>query len=87
MRSSVQGNLINLTTSGINRLDVWVSPRLIDFKKKIEVRLNEQAPLQGRSPSSNSTRCSKTSESGATASSSTTSRSSMGGNPGPDEGR
>ena len=40
MKSSVQGNLINLTASGINRLDVWVSPKLIDFKKKVEVRLN-----------------------------------------------
>ena len=42
MRSSVQGNLINLTTSGINRLDVWLSPRLIDFKRKVEVRVNEK---------------------------------------------
>jgi hypothetical protein len=43
MRSSAQGNLINLTTSGINRLDVWLSPRLIDFKRKVEVRINERA--------------------------------------------
>jgi dienelactone hydrolase len=41
MKSSVQGNLINITTTGINRLDVWVSPRLIDFKKKMEVRWNK----------------------------------------------
>ncbi len=47
MRSSVQGNLINLTTSGINRLDVWVSPRLIDFKRKLEVRLNEKPLFKG----------------------------------------
>ena len=25
---------------GIKRLDVWVSPKLIDFKKRIEVRVN-----------------------------------------------
>jgi dienelactone hydrolase len=42
MRSSATGNLINITTSGVNRLDVWVSPKLIDFKKKFEVRLNEK---------------------------------------------
>ena len=47
MRSSTQANLINLTTSGINRLDVWVSPRLIDFKKKIEVRLNDKSLYKG----------------------------------------
>ena len=46
MRSSVQGNLINLTTTGINRLDVWVSPRLIDFKKKVEIRVNEKPLLK-----------------------------------------
>lgn len=42
MRSSSQANLINITTSGISRLDVWVSPRLIDFKRKFEVRWNER---------------------------------------------
>jgi dienelactone hydrolase len=47
MKTSVQGNLINLTTSGINRLDVWVSPRLIDFKKKMEVRLNDKPLFKG----------------------------------------
>ena len=47
MRSSAQSNLINLTTNGINRLDVWVSPKLIDFKKKIEVRLNEKPLYKG----------------------------------------
>jgi dienelactone hydrolase len=43
MRTSATGNLIMLTTSGVTRLDVWVSPKLIDFKKKFEVRLNERA--------------------------------------------
>jgi len=47
MRTSTQGNLLNITTSGINRLDVWVSPRLIDFKKKMEVRLNEKPLFRG----------------------------------------
>lgn len=47
MKTSVQGNLINLTTSGINRLDVWVSPKLIDFKKKMEVRWNGKPLFKG----------------------------------------
>ena len=48
MRTSVQGNLINLTTTGINRLDVWVSPKLIDFKKKaMEVRWNDRPLYKG----------------------------------------
>jgi acetyl esterase/lipase len=42
MKSNAQSNLINITTSGINRLEVWVSPRLIDFKKKFEVRWNDR---------------------------------------------
>jgi dienelactone hydrolase len=48
MKTSAQGNLINLTTTGINRLDVWVSPRLIDFKKKMEVRLNSKPLFKGQ---------------------------------------
>ncbi len=42
MKSSVQGNLLNLKVLGIKRLDVWVSPRLIDFKRKVEVRINDK---------------------------------------------
>ncbi len=40
MRSSAQANSITLTTSGIARLDVWVSPKLIDFKRKLTIQLN-----------------------------------------------
>jgi dienelactone hydrolase len=47
MKTSAQSNLVNLTTKGINRLDVWVSPRQIDFKKKMEVRLNGKALFKG----------------------------------------
>ena len=47
-RTSTQGNLLNLTTSGISRLDVWVSPKLIDFKRKIEVRQNNQTLYKGQ---------------------------------------
>lgn len=47
LKSSVQGNLLNLTTQGIARLDVWVSPKLIDFKRKIEVRQNGKPVFKG----------------------------------------
>jgi len=47
LRTSTQGNLLNLTTSGINRLDVWVSPKLIDFKRKLEIRQNERVVYRG----------------------------------------
>ena len=38
--TSALSNLLQVTTTGIKRLDVWVSPRLIDFKKRMEVRVN-----------------------------------------------
>jgi pimeloyl-ACP methyl ester carboxylesterase len=40
MTSSSLSNLLNLTINGVKRLDVWVSPKLIDFKKRMEVRIN-----------------------------------------------
>ena len=47
MRSSVQGNMISLTTSGINRLDLWLSPKLIDFSRKLDIRLNDKPLYKG----------------------------------------
>jgi hypothetical protein len=40
MTSSSLSNLINLQTVGVKRLDVWLSPRLVDFRKRLEVRIN-----------------------------------------------
>jgi pimeloyl-ACP methyl ester carboxylesterase len=40
MKSSSMSNLIRLDVHGINRLDVWLSPKLIDFKRKPEIRVN-----------------------------------------------
>ena len=37
-----------MTTSGVSRLDVWVSPRLIDFKRRVEVRHNERVVYRGQ---------------------------------------
>jgi acetyl esterase/lipase len=49
MKSSALGNLINLKTVGIDRrkLDVWLSPKLIDFKRKFEVRVNDRPRYKG----------------------------------------
>jgi hypothetical protein len=47
MRSSVPSNLINITTTGVNQLDVWVSPKLIDFKRRMEVRINGKPFFKG----------------------------------------
>ncbi|WP_435006050.1 alpha/beta hydrolase [Tundrisphaera lichenicola] len=52
MRSSVTGNLINLNTSGVNRLDLWVSPKLIDFKKQFTIRHNERTVYKSPSNAS-----------------------------------
>lgn len=40
MRSSTQSNMISLDVKGIQRLDVWLSPKMIDFKRRPEVRIN-----------------------------------------------
>jgi dienelactone hydrolase len=47
VRSSAQANSITITTSGINRLDYWVSPRLVDFKKKLDVTWNGRPLFRG----------------------------------------
>ena len=46
-RTSNLSNLINVTVGGVNRLDVWVSPKIIDFKRRMEVRINGKAYLKG----------------------------------------
>ncbi len=47
MKSSTQGNLLNLRLNGLARVDIWVSPRMIDFKRKVEVRINERPRYKG----------------------------------------
>jgi pimeloyl-ACP methyl ester carboxylesterase len=49
MKTSSLGNLINLKTVGIDRrkIDVWLSPKLIDFKRKFEVRINDRPRFKG----------------------------------------
>lgn len=40
MDSSSLSNLLRFQTGGVKRLDVWVSPKLIDFSKNLEIRIN-----------------------------------------------
>ncbi len=40
MKSSAISNLIRLQVEGVTWLDVWLSPKLIDFKRKADIRIN-----------------------------------------------
>ncbi len=43
MKSSKLSNLIRLDIKGIKRLDVWLSPKMIDFKRKPDIRINDRS--------------------------------------------
>ena len=43
MKSSALSNLMRLEVKGIKRLDIWLSPRLIDFKRRPDIRVNGKA--------------------------------------------
>lgn len=47
LRTSALSNLLNIKASGVRSLDVWVSPRLIDFQKRMEVRVNNKRAFYG----------------------------------------
>ncbi len=47
MRTSTEANSIVVTTSGITKLDVWVGPKYIDFKKRLIIRLNDRPFFSG----------------------------------------
>jgi hypothetical protein len=40
--------LIRLELSGIRRLDVWLSPKIIDFKRRLEVRIQDRPYFKGQ---------------------------------------
>ncbi len=40
MKSVGLSNLIRLDVAGITALDVWLGPKIIDFKRKAEIRIN-----------------------------------------------
>ena len=45
--SSNLSNLLRVNTTGILQLDVWVSPKVLDFSKKVEVRVNKSRVFFG----------------------------------------
>jgi hypothetical protein len=45
--SSKMSNLLRVTTNGVTAIDVWVPPALIDFSKRMEVRINGKS-LKGQ---------------------------------------
>jgi pimeloyl-ACP methyl ester carboxylesterase len=47
LKTSALANLLNIKTSGVTRLDVWVSPKLIDFQRRLEVRVNNKRAFWG----------------------------------------
>ena len=49
-KSSTLSNLYSIQVDGINRMDVWLSPKLIDFKKKFEVRIGNKSLKQLAKP-------------------------------------
>jgi hypothetical protein len=51
MTSSSLSNLIRFEVSGVTSLDIWLSPKLIDFRRKVDIRIggkpyNRQAKLK-----------------------------------------
>ncbi len=48
LRTSSLSNLVDLQVAGITQLDVWLSPKLVDFKRKLEVRVNQKPLFKGR---------------------------------------
>jgi len=51
MKSSSLSNLIRFQVDGISSLDIWLSPKLIDFRRKVDIRIggkpfNRQAKLK-----------------------------------------
>ncbi|WP_435022234.1 alpha/beta hydrolase [Tundrisphaera sp. TA3] len=48
VRTTVQGNQLTLTTSGIQRMDVWLSSKLLDPNRTIQVRINGSLIYRGQ---------------------------------------
>jgi pimeloyl-ACP methyl ester carboxylesterase len=40
MKTSSISNLVDLQLDGVTQVDIWLSPKLVDFKRKFEVRIN-----------------------------------------------
>jgi pimeloyl-ACP methyl ester carboxylesterase len=40
LKTSSISNLVDLQLDGITQLDIWLSPKIVDFKRKLEIRIN-----------------------------------------------
>jgi pimeloyl-ACP methyl ester carboxylesterase len=49
-RSSTLSNLYIIQVDGLKRMDIWLSPKLIDFNKKFEVRIGRKSLKQLAKP-------------------------------------
>ncbi|MEJ7639885.1 MAG: PHB depolymerase family esterase, partial [Singulisphaera sp.] len=47
VKTSRVTNLVRVQTDGVKRLDIWISPKLIDLKKRFEVRINNKTFFKG----------------------------------------
>lgn len=47
VKTSRVTNLVRVQTEGVKRLDIWISPKLIDLKKRFEVRINNKTYFKG----------------------------------------
>lgn len=48
LRTSALSNLVDIQVAGVSQLDVWLSPKTVDFKRKLEVRVNQKPLFKGR---------------------------------------
>jgi pimeloyl-ACP methyl ester carboxylesterase len=48
MKTSSVSNLIKLEVNGLKRLDIWLSPKLVDFKRKLELRFHDKPYWKGQ---------------------------------------
>ncbi len=48
MKSSSLSNQVRVTVSGIKSLDIWLSPKLIDFKRRVEIRIQDRPYYKGQ---------------------------------------
>jgi pimeloyl-ACP methyl ester carboxylesterase len=48
MTTSNLSNLVRLTVDGVNRLDVWLSPKIVDFKRRFVLRIQQTDLFKGQ---------------------------------------
>ena len=47
MKSSTLSNQIRVLVSGIKSMDIWLCPKLIDFKRRVEIRIQDRPYFKG----------------------------------------